>query len=168
MDTFVIRNLEIDVLLSRLHSSYSNKLEKVWENTDMINAVFIQSELAIRTMSEQSITIIVQYYKETRECEVTVVSSGGRNGLLRIDLGSQTAAESTFSEQLVSLAGRKGWEINRKHISYKGSRCPFCSAFYLYKQNQVQDDGSVVCQNCNKSFMLENGAKVEYYTEKIV
>ena len=168
MQTLVIRNLEIDILLSQLHDSYSDELEKVWESSDMINAVFIQSERAIRMYSEQSITIIVQYYKEKRECEVTVVCSGGGDGLLRINFGSETAAESTLLENLESLARRQGWELSPKYPGHKGSSCPFCSAFYLYRRNQVQDDGSVVCQNCNRSFMLNTGTKLEAREERIV
>ncbi|MFW9767460.1 MAG: hypothetical protein ACFFF9_00710 [Candidatus Thorarchaeota archaeon] len=168
MVTLVVRNIEIDSLLSLLREDYSDKLEKVWECGGMINAVFIRSELALRTMSEQTITIIVQHYVEINECEITVLSSGGGEGLLRIDFGSQAAAESTFLRKIEQLARLHGWELSRKYPGRKGSGCPFCNAYYLYSEKNIQDDGSVVCQNCNKSFMLDTGLKLGPREERIV
>jgi hypothetical protein len=168
MVTLVVRNIEIDSLLTLLREDYSDKLEKVWESGGMINAVFIRSELAIRTMSEQTITIIVQHYKEDRECEITVISSGGGDGLLRIDLGSQDAAESTFLKKIENLARIHGWNLSRKYPGRKGSGCPFCDAYYLYSEKHIQDDGSVICQNCNRSFMLDTGTKLNPREERIL
>ena len=168
MVTLVIRSIEIDPLLSLLRQDYSDKLEKVWESGRMINAVFIRSELAIRTMSEQTITIIVQHYKDDRECELTIISSGGGEGLLRIDFGSQAAAESTFLKKIEHLARIHGWELSRKYPGRKGAGCPFCDAYYLYLETHIQDDGSVVCQNCGKSLMLDAGSKLGPREERII
>lgn len=48
----------------------------------------------------------------------------------------------------------KGESISRaeplEHVS-----CPFCSISYVYKTHHIQDDGSVICQNCGMSFPLE-------------
>jgi DNA-directed RNA polymerase subunit RPC12/RpoP len=167
LPTFVIRNLSIDPLLHLLHQDYSNKYEKEWECIGMVNGVFIQSELALRTMSEQTITIILQYYTEKRECEVTAICSGGGEGFLRIDLGSQSAAEATFLKNLETLARRYDWELSRKYPGRKGSGCPFCGAYYLYTEEKIQEDGSVVCQNCNRSFMLTEGSKLEPHEERL-
>jgi DNA-directed RNA polymerase subunit RPC12/RpoP len=168
LPTYVIRNLEIEPLLTQLHQDYSNMYEKVWECGGMINGVFIQSELALRTISEQTITIILQYYTEKRECEVTVICSGGGEGFLRIDLGSQSAAEATFMKNLEMLARRHDWELSRKYPGRKGSGCPFCGAYYLYTEEKIQDDGSVVCQNCNRSFMLKNESKLKPHEDRLV
>lgn len=168
MPTFVIRNLAIDPLLVQLQQDYSNTYEKVWECGGMVNGVFIQSELALRTISEQTITIILQYYTEKRECEVTAICSGGGEGILRIDLGSQSAAETTFLKNLEMLARKFDWELSRKYPGRKGSGCPFCGAYYLYTKEKIQDDGSVICQNCNRSFILKNGSKLEPHEERLV
>ncbi len=167
MITLIIRNIEIDPLLSLLCEDYSEILEKVWESGGMINAVFIHSERVLRTMSEQTITIIVQYYKEDRECEITIISSGGGEGLLRIDFGSQAAAESTFLKKIENLARIHSWELSRKYPGRKRFGCPFCDAYYLYLETHIQDDGSVVCQNCNRSFMLNTETKLEPREERI-
>ena len=158
----------MEPLLSLLRADYSDKLEKVWESAGMINAVFIRSELAIRTLSEQTITIIIQHNKADRECEITIISSGGGEGLLRIDFGSQAAAEATLLKKIENLARFQSWELSRQYPGSKGYTCPFCTAYYLYLEKHIQDDGSVVCQNCNRSFMLNTGTKLEAREERIV
>ncbi|NHI90540.1 MAG: hypothetical protein EAX87_13550 [Candidatus Thorarchaeota archaeon] len=152
----LVKNLEIETLLSRLREDYSNIFEKVWKSEDFVSGVFIHSERVLRTVSEQSITIIVQHQITKRECEVIVVSSGGGGGLARIDFGSENAAESTFVDYLIALAREHGWEFHLKYPGHRGATCPFCHAFYFYKESKLQDDGSVVCQNCNRSFSPEN------------
>ena len=168
MDTVLIQGLEIDFLLSCLRRYYSSILEKVWGCEGFVNGVFIHSQVAVRTMSEQSITIIVQHQVTKNECEVTVVCSGGGEGLLRLDFGSERAAESTFVNYLVTLARERGWKLSRMHPGYKGAACPFCSAFYLYEESKIQPDGSVVCQNCNRSFVLEKTTEPRSHKERIV
>jgi len=163
-----IGNAEIEQVLSFLHSDYSNVLAKVWESGDMTNAVFVQTEMAYRTVTEQTITIVMQYHTETHSCDLTAVASGGGSGLLRISLGSQDAAESTFLERIMNLARSHDWDLSRKHPGFAGSRCPYCGAYYLYDQSQVSEDGSVRCQNCDKSFLFAEAQKApEARTEKL-
>jgi hypothetical protein len=98
----------------------------------------------------------VQHQITKRECEVIVVCSGGGGGLARIDFGSENTAESTFVDYLIALAREHGWKFSHKNPGHRGAACPFYHAFYFYKESKLQDDGSVVCQNCNRSFNLEN------------
>lgn len=37
----------------------------------------------------------------------------------------------------------------------KRVKCPWCSAVYSYSPSSFREEGSVVCQNCNKSFFIE-------------
>jgi uncharacterized protein (UPF0212 family) len=163
-----IKNLDIEPLLSFLRDSYSNIFERVWECGNTTNAVFIASELALRTFSEQTITVVVQYYLDNNECEISVIAAGGGSGLLRIDWGSQSAAEDTFVKKMMELAKTQGWDLVRKHHGRKGSGCPHCGAYYQYTEEHVQDDGTVVCQNCLKKFLLEVGVKIGSREEKLV
>jgi len=156
----VISNADIETLLSFLQRDYSSVLAKVWESGGMINGVFVQSELVFRTFSEQTITVVMQYHTDTHSCDLTAVASGGGEGLLRISLGSQDAAESTFLERIMNLARSHGWDISRKHPGFAGTHCPYCGAYYMYKQSQVLEDGSVRCQNCDKSFLFAEAEKV--------
>jgi hypothetical protein len=166
MISFLVQNVQIDILLSLLRAEYSDVLEKVWESGGMINGVFIRSELAMRTIADQTVTVILQYYKEKRECEVTVVSSGGGQGLLHWDLGSQAAAESTFKNRLEELSIIHGWIINEKQPGRISARCPFCGAYYVYTRSHLQSDNSVICQNCNKSFILDKSKIKELYLKE--
>lgn len=36
------------------------------------------------------------------------------------------------------------------------ARCPWCSAVYLYRPANFRKDDTVVCQNCNKPFTIED------------
>ena len=166
MIELLIRDLDINVLLSFLQE-YAKDMKKVWQCGDMVNGVFVRSELALRTVSEQSITIVVRHSVEKAECELDAIATGGGTGLLRIDWGSTWAAESTLQEEILRLAGRHGWEVGRIHRATKGSECPFCGAYYAYSQDQVQKDGSVRCQNCNKMFPLATGNGSEDYFERL-
>ncbi len=168
METLVVRGLEIETLFASLREDYSSILQKIWGSGEFVNGVFIHSERVLRTMSEQSITIIVQHQKTRRECEVTVVCSGGGEGLLRIDFGSESGAESTFLNYLRNLAKVNGWRLDRKFPGLKGTTCPFCNAFYIYRENVVREDGSVVCQNCNRSFILAPKGGFDSHIEKVV
>lgn len=168
MVSLIIRNLDIEPVFSFLRDDYSNAFERVWKCDNMVNAVFIGTELALRTFSEQAITIVLQYYMDKNECEISVIAVGGGIGLLRIDWGSQSAAEDTFVKRIIDLAKKHGWDLSRKYPGRKGSRCPHCGAFYLYKQEHVQDNGTVSCQNCLKSFLLEMDRKIEAYEKKLV
>ncbi len=168
MVTLIIRNLGTEPLFSFLRDTYSNTFESVWECGNMINAVFIGTELALRTISEQTVTVVVQYYIDKNECEISAIAAGGGSGLLRIDWGSQSAAEDTFMKGIVDLAKTHLWDLSRKYPSRKGSACPHCGAFYIYKQEQVQDDGTVSCQNCLKIFFLGIDVKKESFEQKLV
>ncbi|TFH08035.1 MAG: hypothetical protein E4H14_07250 [Candidatus Thorarchaeota archaeon] len=168
MVALIIRNLDIDPLIAFLRGDYSNAFEKVWECGNLVNAVFIRSELALRTISEQVIAIVVRYHKDDKECELSVIAAGGGSGLLRIDWGSQSAAENTFLEKMINLAKIHGWNLFRKNQGRQGSGCPHCGAFYSYNEEQVRDDGTVSCQNCLKIFRLEKGTKIESHEEKLV
>ncbi len=168
MNTLIIRNLDIEPVFSFLRDGYSNTFERVWKCDNMVNAVFIGAELALRTVSEQAITVVVQYYMDKNECEISVIAVGGGSGLLRIDWGSQSAAEDTFVKRIVGLAKTHGWDLSRKYPGRKGSRCPHCGAFYLYKQEHVHDNGTVSCQNCLKRFPLKMDSTIESYEKKLV
>lgn len=40
-------------------------------------------------------------------------------------------------------------------IRFRRTRCPFCEAVYTYKESHLQEDGTVICQNCEGSFVLQ-------------
>lgn len=56
-------------------------------------------------------------------------------------------------------------EIERGQIRYKRTPCPWCEAAYTYRKKHMQDDNSVVCQNCGESFVLQIGDWSRYSYE---
>jgi transcription elongation factor Elf1 len=40
-------------------------------------------------------------------------------------------------------------------IRLRRTRCPYCEAVYTYKKSHLQEDGTVVCQNCEGTFVLQ-------------
>ncbi len=155
MYTEIIKNAEIEPLLTFLRSEYNNVLEKVWECADVTNAIFVGTEWAWN-MIEHTITVVMQYHPDRRECELTMVASGNARaspvGLRARGLENNT--ESKFTRMIENLADHHGWEIEGRAPTLGGSKCPYCGAFYSYKSSQVLEDGSVKCQNCNRGFLL--------------
>ena len=154
MIALIIGNAEIEPLLSFLHSNYSNVLAKVWESGDMTNAVFVQTERAY-WMVEHTITIVMQYHTDRHECDLTAVASGNARaspiGMWMRGLKEDT--ESAFKERIERLAGSHGWGLKGSSLGHVGSHCPYCGAYYSYKKSQVLEDGSVRCQNCDRSYL---------------
>ena len=74
------------------------------------------------------------------KCRLIVVASGGRSGLLQMDLGSQRAAESTFVKVI---------EQYREQGGYAHVRCSTCGATYTYTRAGVRA-GKATCQNCGR------------------
>jgi len=68
--------------------------------------------------------------------------------------GLEEAAESTFMERIEKAADRHGWELKGTSLGHVESTCPYCSAHYSYRKSQVLEDGSVRCQNCDRSYLL--------------
>jgi hypothetical protein len=164
-----IGHAEIERLLSFLQSDYSNALAKVWESGGMTNAVFVQTEWAYR-MVEHTITIVMQYHTDRHECDLTIVASGNARASpigMRMR-GLSEATESTFMERIKNLAVRHGWEINGSSFDYVGFECPYCGAYYSYKKSHMLEDGSVRCQNCDRSFLLTKAQESEALEERLV
>ncbi len=45
-------------------------------------------------------------------------------------------------------------ERERGEIRYRRTPCPYCNAIYTYRKTHLKEDGTVVCQNCEGSFLL--------------
>ena len=155
MYTVIIKNAEIEPLLTFLNSEYNNVLEKVWECADITNTVFVGTEWSWN-MIEHTITVVIQYHTDRRECEMTMVASGNARaspiGMRARGLEKNT--ESKFTEMIENLADHHGWEIEGRTPTLGLSKCPYCGTYYSYKKTQVLEDGSVKCQNCNRNFLL--------------
>ncbi|RDE17963.1 MAG: hypothetical protein C4K49_00045 [Candidatus Thorarchaeota archaeon] len=156
MRAFSIRGLDIEVLLDFLSEKYANVLKRIWRTETCIRAVFVQNEMAWRTVSEQAIIVLVDHDVDTNTCATEVVATSGGAGWWRWSLGSQDEAEDTFATSLAELAHVRGWQYEGTFPQYAFPRaiCPSCGAIYSYRREQILDGGSVRCQNCDKPFVI--------------
>ena len=151
MVTIIIRNLDIDILINYLSMNYAGVFERVWSDLAHTHGVFIHEEFAVRTLGDQALTIIVDHDATQNCCELTLFSTGEKQGLIHLDWGSQTDAEFTFFTRLRELAETHGWDRVLRQGTVQAS-CPYCSATYVYSVEKRLGDGQVTCQNCGRFF----------------
>lgn len=83
-----------------LEKNYSKSYSKRWTVGDTIVAVFVHEEFVFRTSSNQTITVIYESAISQQKSRITVIASGGGQGLLGMDWGSQSAAEDTLERRI--------------------------------------------------------------------
>lgn len=105
-----IKELDIERLLFFLSRAYSKATKRIWKTPQHIYGVFISHELVVRTFSEQVIYILLEHNRETNSSCLHVSAIGGGQGILRLDWGSQSAAEKTFRERFERLARKYNWK----------------------------------------------------------
>lgn len=51
-----------------------------------------------------------------------------------------------------------------KHLptEYKGTKCPYCKAVYVYKERHLREDSTVICQNCAEAIQLDPEVRYSY------
>ena len=94
-------------IIDLLSANYSKVTRKVWTSNGSTIAIFIHEEYVFRTSSAQTLTTIVEAQGEFGPCEVTVVGSGGGQGLFNISWGSQSAGEDTIIKQIQKLTQQR-------------------------------------------------------------
>jgi hypothetical protein len=146
-----LSHVDIIDLLNFLKQNYSGVFNRVWREGTKTLAVFIHEEFVLRTSSNQTITVLVEYDEPDGHCRLTVVASGGRTGMLQLDWGSQSAAESTF----LSAMDRFQSGLNAVRI-----RCSTCGATYAYEPDRLKS-GKAKCQNCGHS-LTKAGAEAAW------
>ena len=70
MNTIVIHDLDINLLVDHLSNRCSDILSKVWRGDDIVSGVFILEDAESRELGV-SVTTIVEYKVEERSCSVT-------------------------------------------------------------------------------------------------
>ena len=170
MAIFQIYDLDIDTLLSFMKENYGGLIKRTWTTPENVYGVFLQDELVYRTMSEQVILIVLEHTIENNECRLEIIPAGGGSGLLHITWGSHEAAVNTFKDKFKKLATEGGWNwkfrekdyaysVKRyphKQYAYTGKKCPHCRAIYSYEKRDLNEDGTVECQNCARRFIPLN------------
>jgi predicted Zn finger-like uncharacterized protein len=98
--------------------------------------------------------ITLDHDKNLKKCEVTIIGSGGGFPSLDSIAGSDPGKRAV--KDLTNLADKNGWEITleKTTIKSRGTPCPNCGSAYVYSEEKIKADGTVICQNCGKPFMI--------------
>jgi predicted RNA-binding Zn-ribbon protein involved in translation (DUF1610 family) len=100
--------------------------------------------------------ITLDHDKTSGVCEVIIIGAGG--GVPSFDsMFGSGSPRTRAARDLASLAKEHGWQIHLEQAKIKprGSECPLCGAAYVYSKDRIRRDGSVICQNCGKTFSIE-------------
>ncbi|MGQ4912898.1 MAG: DUF6054 family protein [Candidatus Thorarchaeota archaeon] len=95
-----------DRVLSFLSARYAKVFSRVWRCDRNRVGVFTHEEYVLRTSSNQTITCIFESGRDGQRSKVTVIASGGGQGLFGFDWGSQGAGESTVVNRIKEVTGQ--------------------------------------------------------------
>ncbi|MHA2432217.1 MAG: hypothetical protein ACXADO_03195 [Candidatus Thorarchaeota archaeon] len=88
-------------LLEFLGRSFANKYSRVWDFAEGTVAVFVRDKLMLRNMQTLTVTVTVEWRTNWQEFSVTVLASGGRDGVFRLDwLGAENGAEGWAEKEI--------------------------------------------------------------------
>ncbi len=112
-------------ILDVLKRRYSTKFSRVWRNEGGIVALFIHEEFVYRTISYQTISVVVEQQSDREKCSIAVVASGGGGGMFNINWGSHDAAEITLINIIKLIAGREYTLQDNQARSRQRTRTPW-------------------------------------------
>ena len=100
MKTIEFDNEFNEEVLNFLRNNYSKRFGRRWSLGNNTIAVFVHDEYVMRTSSSQSITVVFEPGSRQSTSRVTVIGSGGGEGLFGMDWGSESAAENTLLKKM--------------------------------------------------------------------
>jgi len=94
-------------LLGFLRSDFANKYSRVWDFEDGTVGIFVRDKLMLRNSQTLTVTVIIEHRATWRELVVTVLASGGRQGLFRLDFwGAENGAEGWAEREIRNALSR--------------------------------------------------------------
>ena len=91
----------VDPLIDFMSREFSNKFGKVSTFSDGLMAVFVRDKLMLRNMQTLTVTVTIEVKDHYNEAVISIVASGGREGIFRLDwLGSENAAEKWAQREI--------------------------------------------------------------------
>ncbi len=151
----IIRCPDAEDIIRLLKEKHGADYSRVWRIDGRTFGVFSFERSAIFPYTSYVSLITLEHDKTSERCDITIIGAGGSvRGVTELD--SPRAGQV---QDLASLAKARGWEthIEEAKIKSRGSPCPNCGSAYVYSKDKIQADGSVVCQNCGKPFMIQEG-----------
>jgi len=152
MQSFMLKNLDIEILLAFLEETYANTFKRVKKTASIIFGVFLHDPFFRRMPGELTLTIVLDYEANANLATVWCIATGG----VRMEASAQQAAERDFAIDARKIALDHNWKIE-----YGPERmaltCPYCKAQYVYLAEEVKGSfaDSTRCQNCGRLFHAE-------------
>ena len=103
MNSLVIHNLDVDLLIDLLSNQCSDILSKVWREGDIVAGVFILEESEAKDLGVSTTTIIDHHVSEGW-CKV-IIHSARVEGATNV----ADAAEAHLRQTLIDFAEENGW-----------------------------------------------------------
>ncbi|MFW9907706.1 MAG: hypothetical protein ACFFEF_03955 [Candidatus Thorarchaeota archaeon] len=111
-------------LLEFLSNDFANKYRKVWDFEEGTVGVFVRDKLMLRNSQTLTVTVIVEHRVVWREFVVTILASGGRQGLFRLDFwGAENGAEGWAEREIRKTLSRI--DSGGRTISRRPAERPF-------------------------------------------
>jgi hypothetical protein len=141
----VIENRKLMVLKKTWHCTYHDARGAV----DDVWGVYIFSPLD--ALGFIGVTVILEFRKESRNCDITAVSlgEGGTQDLIG-------GLESSIKGDLIKLASSKDWIWEEANADYNIIQCPHCLSMHSPLELKVDEYGTIECNNCGQEFALED------------
>lgn len=92
-----------DTILRYLRQNYSKNYNKSWKFGNGRLAVFVHEEYVWRTSSNQTLVVVFEPSVSLGKSRITIIGSGGGEGLLGFDWGSQSAGENTLVKKIKEI-----------------------------------------------------------------
>ena len=90
-------------ILRYLRRNYSKNYSKGWKYGNGTLAVFVHEEYVYRTSSNQTLVVVFEPSVSSGRSRVTIIASGGGQGLLGFDWGSQSSGENTLVKKIKEI-----------------------------------------------------------------
>ncbi|UCE09162.1 MAG: hypothetical protein JSW61_09280 [Candidatus Thorarchaeota archaeon] len=83
---------------------FSNKYGKVWEFEEGTVAVFLRDKLMLRNMQTLTVTVTIEWRRFWDDVTITIVATGGREGIFRLDFWAAENAAERWAEREINQA----------------------------------------------------------------
>ncbi len=152
MQSFMLKNPDIDILLEFLEESYANKFKRVKKTASVIFGVFLHDSFFQRMPGDLTLAIVLDYEANANLATVWCIAMGG----VRMEANAQQAAERDFIIDVGKIAIDHNWKVEYGPEKM-ALKCPHCKAQYVYLAEEVKGSfaDSTRCQNCGRLFHPE-------------